>query len=51
VAALAAVWAADGRLRRPGSGGLAVLADPLPMLTELARRGVKAAVFEGRQPV
>jgi saccharopine dehydrogenase-like NADP-dependent oxidoreductase len=50
VAALAAVWAADGRLRRSGAGGLAVLADPLPMLAELARRGVKAAVFEGRQP-
>ncbi|MGD9796621.1 MAG: NAD(P)-binding domain-containing protein [Acidimicrobiia bacterium] len=50
VAALAAVWAGEGRLRRTGSAGLAVLVDPLPMLAELARRGVKAAVFEGRQP-
>jgi hypothetical protein len=50
VAALSAVWAGGGRLRRSGAGGLAVLVEPLPMLTELARRGVKAAVFEGRQP-
>jgi hypothetical protein len=50
VAAMAAVWAGEGRLRRPGAGGLAALADPLPMLLELGRRGVRAAVFEGRQP-
>jgi saccharopine dehydrogenase-like NADP-dependent oxidoreductase len=48
VAAVAAVWAAEGRLARPGAGGLAELLDePVPFLRELARRGVKAAVFEG----
>jgi len=47
VSALAAVEAGGHRLRRPGAGGLAELVDPLPMLTELARRGVKAAVFDG----
>jgi hypothetical protein len=48
VAAVAAVWAGEGRLLRSGAGGLATLAEPLPMLVDLARRGVKAAVFEGR---
>jgi hypothetical protein len=48
VAAVAAVMAAGGRLVRPGAGGLAELAEPLPVLADLARRGVKAAVFEGR---
>lgn len=47
VAALAAVWVAEGRLRRPGAAGLAALVEPLPFLQELARRGVRAAVFEG----
>lgn len=47
VAALAAVAALEGDLRRSGAGGLAQLADPLAMLQQLARRGVKAAVFEG----
>ncbi|CAN5849687.1 hypothetical protein BH24ACT3_BH24ACT3_17140 [soil metagenome] len=47
VAALAAVWAGTGRLTRVGAAGLAELVEPLPFLTELARRGVKAAVFEG----
>ncbi len=48
VAAVAALWAAEGRLARPGAGGLAELADqPVPFLRELARRGVRAAVFEG----
>jgi hypothetical protein len=47
VAAVAATWAAGGRLRRPGAAGLAELVDPVPFLGELARRGVKAAVFEG----
>jgi saccharopine dehydrogenase-like NADP-dependent oxidoreductase len=51
VAAVAATWTADGRLSRPGAGGLAELIDePVPFLQELARRGVRAAVFEGRQP-
>ncbi|MEO9224686.1 MAG: hypothetical protein ABI276_06835 [Acidimicrobiales bacterium] len=47
VSALAATAAAEGLLRRTGAGGLAELAEPLPMLAELARRGVKAAVFDG----
>jgi saccharopine dehydrogenase-like NADP-dependent oxidoreductase len=47
VAALAAIWTAEGRLRRTGAGGLAELVEPLPFLLELARRGVRAAVFEG----
>jgi saccharopine dehydrogenase-like NADP-dependent oxidoreductase len=48
VAALAAAWTADGRLTRAGAGGLAELVDePVPFLRELARRGVRAAVFEG----
>ncbi|HEX2048900.1 MAG TPA: NAD(P)-binding domain-containing protein [Acidimicrobiales bacterium] len=47
VAALAAHWAAAGRLTRPGAGGLGELADPGPFLAALADRGVKAAIFEG----
>jgi hypothetical protein len=47
VGALAAVWAVEGRLLAAGAGGLATLVDPLPFLAELARRGVKAATFEG----
>ena len=47
VAAVAAVWAAAGRFERCGAGGLGELAEPVGMLTELARRGVKAAVFVG----
>lgn len=48
VAAVAAAWAAEGRLAGPGAGGLAVMvADPVPFLHELAARGVRAAVFEG----
>lgn len=39
----------DVRLRdpAPGSRGLGALVDPAPFLAELARRGVKAAAFEG----
>ncbi len=48
VAALAAVWAAEQRLGSPGAAGLATLATPVPFLAELARRGVRGAVFEGR---
>jgi saccharopine dehydrogenase-like NADP-dependent oxidoreductase len=49
VAAVAATWTADGRLTRSGAGGLAELVDePVPFLQELARRGVRAAVFEGQ---
>ena len=48
VAAVAAAWAADGRLARAGAAGLAELVDePVSFLRELARRGVRAAVFEG----
>ena len=39
VAALSALWAAQGRLRRAGAGGLAELVDPVPFLAELRRRG------------
>lgn len=47
VAALTAIALIDGEARRTGAGGLAELVEPLPLLTELARRGVKAAAFEG----
>ena len=47
VAAVAAAWVGEGRLRGPGALGLAALAEPVPFLAELARRGVKAAAFEG----
>jgi hypothetical protein len=47
VAAVATSWAAGGQLRRVGAAGLAELVEPLPFLAELARRGVRAAVFEG----
>jgi hypothetical protein len=48
VAAVAAAWAAEGRLTRSGAAGLAELVDePVPFLRELARRGIRAAVFEG----
>jgi hypothetical protein len=48
VAAVTAVWAADGRLSRSGAAGLAELVtETVPFLQELARRGVRAAVFEG----
>jgi saccharopine dehydrogenase-like NADP-dependent oxidoreductase len=47
IAALAAVAAVNGEARRTGAGGLAELFEPLPFLTRLAERGVKAAVFEG----
>ena len=48
VAAVAAAWAADGRLTRAGAAGLAeMLDDTAPFLHDLARRGIKAAIFEG----
>jgi len=48
VAAVTAAWAADHRLGRNGAAGLAeLLDDTAPFLRELARRGVKAATFEG----
>ena len=48
VAAMVAVEAARGRLSGPGAAGLAVLLpDPLPVLHELAARGVRCAAFAG----
>jgi saccharopine dehydrogenase-like NADP-dependent oxidoreductase len=47
VAAVAGIWALEERLERWGAGGLAELVSPVPFLAELARRGVKAAVFDG----
>lgn len=47
VAAVAVAWARAGRLCRTGAGGLAELvANPVPFLHELARRGVRAATFD-----
>lgn len=52
VAAVAAEWAADGRLARTGAGGLAALVpEPLAFLQELAGRGVRAAAFDGAAEV
>jgi hypothetical protein len=47
VAARAAGLIIAGELRRVGAGGLAELAQPLPVLRTLAERGVKAATFTG----
>ena len=48
VAGLVARWVAEGRLARPGAGGLATMvADPLAFLQELAQLGVRAAAYEG----
>lgn len=47
-AAVAAIWAVEGRVARRGAAGLAELIDDtVPFLHEMARRGVKAAIFEG----
>ena len=46
VAALTATWATHQRLARPGAAGLAELVVPVPFLSELRRRGVRAAVFQ-----
>jgi hypothetical protein len=46
VAALATVWALDGRMRR-GARGLASMVEPAPFLAELAERGTRVAVFDG----
>ncbi len=48
VGALAALAVLGGKARRPGAAGLAELVEPLPFLNELRRRGVRAAVFQGR---
>lgn len=47
VAAVTCRWVASGRSLTKGAGGLATLIEPLPFLQELARAGVRAAVFEG----
>jgi saccharopine dehydrogenase-like NADP-dependent oxidoreductase len=46
VAAVAAEWSLADDLPT-GAWGLGMLDEPLPWLTELARRGVRAATFEG----
>lgn len=45
VAALTAVELGQGRATQVGAGGLASVVDVKPFLAELARRGVKVAVF------
>ena len=47
VAAVAALRVANDPEQRVGAFGLAEVVDPLAVLSDLARRGVKAAVFEG----
>ena len=47
VAAVTARWVAAGDTTTTGAAGLAALVEPLPFLHELARSGVRAAVFEG----
>lgn len=49
VAAVAASAVESGGVA-PGAGGLAEVADPVPLLAELARRGLRAAVFDGVAP-
>jgi len=47
VGAVAARLAAAGELTRTGAAGLAEQVEPVGFLAELARRGVRAAVFQG----
>jgi hypothetical protein len=47
VAAVTARWVVAGKTLTVGATGLATLVEPLPFLHELARAGVRAAVFEG----
>ena len=47
VAAVTARWVATGRALTTGAAGLASLVESLPLLHDLARAGVRAAVFEG----
>jgi saccharopine dehydrogenase-like NADP-dependent oxidoreductase len=49
VAAAAARATVLGRARRTGAGGLAEMLEPRRALRDLARRGVRAAVFEGHR--
>jgi hypothetical protein len=52
VLGVTAAWLAGalpslGELPEPGAAGLGTVVTPVPFLAELARRGVKAAAFEG----
>jgi hypothetical protein len=48
VAGVAAHWAVEGRLARPGAGGLAsMVSKPVPFLNTLSERGVRAAAYGG----
>ena len=47
VAAVAARAVGDGTIDRVGAFGLAAVEDPLPLLADLADRGIRAAAFEG----
>jgi hypothetical protein len=47
VAAVTARAVGDGSISRRGAFGLAALEDPVPLLTDLADRGIRAAAFEG----
>lgn len=51
VGALGALWAGWGQLQRTGAGGVAEMVESIPFLAELARRGVRAAIFEGGSEV
>ncbi|HET6793297.1 MAG TPA: Gfo/Idh/MocA family oxidoreductase [Acidimicrobiales bacterium] len=48
VSAVAARWAASGRMARPGAAGLAeLIAEPGAFLRDVARAGVSMSAFEG----
>jgi hypothetical protein len=47
VAAVTARAVGDGCVDRRGAFGLAAVEDPLPLLTDLADRGIRAAAFDG----
>jgi hypothetical protein len=52
VLGITAAWLAGalpslGEVPEPGAAGLGSVAAPVPFFAELARRGVKAAAFEG----
>jgi saccharopine dehydrogenase-like NADP-dependent oxidoreductase len=47
VAGQTARWIVGGQIDFRGAGGLAAIVEPLSFLRELARSGVRAAVFEG----
>lgn len=47
VAAVTARAVGDGTISRTGAFGLAAVDDPLPLLADLAERGIRAAAFEG----